>query len=275
MKSLRATSSLASQLSSVRAARAATPSFVSQSGISTPYQKRTFFPNPFAPGVQTLTASRTLPYKSDLLYDIISDVSSYHAFLPFCRGSEVTKWSKPDKNGKRWPEEGKLVIGFNDDIGETFYSRVYCVPGEVVEAVSGATETTLSPQSISHHNPRPSKAEDPSRNATVLTQLLTRWTLKPFPYKPGPTPGQGTPQETTSPHPARDQTEVNLAIDYAFGNPMYAALSAAAAPKVAEKMIQAFETRVKTLMDRPSMGGTDSSNSALEGLLRGGRKEEP
>lgn len=248
---------------------------ISRPIISTtpPQHHRTFFNNPFAPAVQSLTASRTLPYPHTVLYDIISDVSSYHNFLPFCQSSEITKFSKPDADGKRWPEEGKLVIGFNSDINESFYSRIYCVPGEVVEAVSGATETSLSAQRIEHHNPRPAEDQDPSRNATVLTHLMTRWSLKPFPFKPGPT--QGSPQENTSPHPARPQTEVNLAIDYAFANPMYGVLSAAAAPKVADKMIQAFETRVKAMLDGPSMGGTDSAASTLEGLLRKGRDEKP
>ena len=159
--------------------------------------------------------------------------------MPFCQSSEITKYSNPDQDGKRWPEEGKLVVGFNGDISESFYSRIYCVPGEVVEAVSGATDTSLSAERIKHHNPRPSEAEDPSRNATVLTHLLTRWTLTPAPSKP----------ETTS-SPAREQTEVNLAIDFAFANPVYGVMSAAVAPKVAEKMIQAFEQRVKAALDR-------------------------
>jgi coenzyme Q-binding protein COQ10 len=44
-------------------------------------------------------------------------------------------------------------------------------------------------------------------------------------------------------------TDVNLVIEYQFANPVYAALSAAAAPKVAEKMIEAFENRVKAVAE--------------------------
>lgn len=274
MKSLRATSALATQLSATRSGRTALN--ISKPTLSnTPLQQRSFFNNPFVPAVQSLTASRTLPYPHTVLYDIISDVSSYHNFLPFCQSSEITKFSKPDGDGKRWPEEGKLIVGFNDDISESFYSRIYCVPGEVVEAVSGATETSLPDSKIPHHNPRPAQGEDPARNATVLTHLMTRWSLKPFPYKPAPTASEGSPQQNTSPLPARPQTEVSLAIDYAFANPLYGALSAAAAPKVADKMIRAFEMRVKAMLDGPSMGGTDSAASSLEGLLRKGRDEKP
>lgn len=147
----------------------------------------------------------------------------------------MTKFSQPDAEGKKWPEEGKLVVGFNNDISESFYSRIYCVPGEVIEAVSGETETSLGRERVGHHNPRPAKGEDPSRNASVLTHLLTRWTLKPL--------GKGQVAG------GEERTEVSLNIDYAFANPLYAALSAAAAPKVADKMIRAFEERVKTVLD--------------------------
>lgn len=256
MKSFRATSAIASQLSATRCSQSAIAAPQSLTCRSTTVfnknPKRTFFGNPFGSGVQSLTATRTLPYPSDVLYDIISDVPSYHSFVPFCQSSTITKFTEPDSNGKRWPEEGKLVVGFNNDINESFYSRIYCVPGQVVEAVSGATETSLSADQIAHHSPRPSPDQDPSRNANVLTHLMTRWTLRPFHYKPGPTAAQGPPQQNTSPIAARPQTEVTLVIDYAFANPVYGALSAAAAPKVADKMIQAFETRVKSMLDQPS-----------------------
>lgn len=288
MKSLRSTTALACQLSSTKCSRSAltplqtpatrSPSLSAACATTTlhlHHQRRLFFSNPFTPGVQSLTATRTLPYPSTLLYEIIADVSSYHSFVPFCRGSEVTKYSNPDANGKRWPEEGKLVVGFNDDISESFYSRVYCVPGTSVEAVSGATETSLPADQIAHHNPRPADSQDPSRNATVLTHLLTRWSLRPFPFKPAPLGADKNPLEAGTQLPAREQTEVSLAIDFAFANPLYAAMSAAAAPKVADKMIQAFEQRVKELLDGPSMGGTDRSTGALEGLLSGGRNKSP
>lgn len=122
-----------------------------------------------------------------------------------------------------------------------------------MEAVSGKTDTELPAKDISHHSARPNNHnDDPTRNANVLTHLLTRWTLKPFHYKPGPVSVNANPQEAKATLPAREQTQVSLNIEYAFANPLYAALSAAAAPKVADKMIAAFEERVRKTMDRPS-----------------------
>jgi coenzyme Q-binding protein COQ10 len=207
-------------------------------------QQRAFFSNPFASEKQTLTASRTLQYPAKVIYDTISDVSSYSSFIPYCQSSVVTKTSKPAEDGKSYPEEAKLTIGFNNDVSEEFWSRVYCQPERVVEAVSGLTNTALSSEAISHHNARPSPDQDPTRNESVLTHLSTTWTLRPFPYKPPP-PSAG--QKTDG--PGIETTDVNLVIEYQFANPVYGALSAAAAPKVAEKMIEAFENRVKAVAE--------------------------
>ncbi|KAI5238712.1 hypothetical protein E4T42_08890 [Aureobasidium subglaciale] len=248
MKSIRATSALASQASATTCSRAAIASHTTSST-----QTRSFFPNPFASqSLQTLTASRILHYDAKTLYAIVADIQSYHKFLPFCVSSNVTKQSSPDAEGKTWPEEAELVIGYKDVMRESFYSRVYCAPESfIVESVSGETNTTVPSDSITHHNPRPSPSEDPARNATILTHLRSRWTLSPFPYKPGPM-GNERPQEVTSDIPPRMQTEVNLSIDYQFANPLYTTLSAAAAPKVAEKMIEAFEMRARDMLDRPA-----------------------
>ncbi|KAG9588163.1 hypothetical protein KCU77_g6013, partial [Aureobasidium melanogenum] len=252
MKSIRATSALASQASATTCSRAA---IASRTIPST--QTRSFLPNPFgSQPLQSLTASRILPYDAKTLYAIVADIQSYHKFLPFCISSNVTKQSSPDAEGKTWPEEAELVIGYKDVMRESFFSRVYCAPQDfIVESVSGETNTSLPLASIEHHTARPSADQDPARNATILTQLRSRWQLSPFPYKPGPMDSD-RPQEVTSDVPSRMQTEVNLVIDYQFANPLYTTLSAAAAPKVADKMIEAFEMRAKEMLDRPAASAT-------------------
>lgn len=221
-------------------------------------QRRGFFgapggsANPFGSN-QTLTAQRTLPFPSTVVYDIISDVASYSQFLPYCRDSTVTKYSEPAQDGKKYPEEAKLVIGFNEHISEEFTSRVYCVPGKVVEAVSGNMKSSLSGEEIAHHSARPAPDQDPSRKDTVMAHLLARWSLKPYHYKPPPTSAihkDDAHKNTAETNPVRsqDKTEVNLAIEFQFSNPMYAAVAGGVAPKIAEKMIEAFEKRVKEVM---------------------------
>lgn len=216
---------------------------------------RSFVSSPFN-GPQSITATRTLSYPQRAIFDVISDVSAYHTYLPYCRESTVTRHSSPAENGKTYPEEGKLSIGFNEGVSEEFWSRVYCIPYEVVEAVSGQTETSLDADKIKHHSPRSRDAEDPTRRDAVLSHLLTRWTLRPFPYKPPPVQathpaGVHKNHEETNPVGAREKTEVSLQIEYQFANPVYAALSQAAAPKVAEKMIEAFEKRVREVCEGP------------------------
>jgi coenzyme Q-binding protein COQ10 len=190
---------------------------------------------------------------------VISDVASYAHFIPYCRSSVVTKTSEPTKyDGKSYPEEAKLVVGFSHDIAEEFWSRIYCSPERlVVEAVSGASESTLAGADTTHHHSRPAMDQDPTRKGDVLSHLSTRWTLRPYMYKPPPTSAIDTSSthknhEETSSIPGQEKTEVNLSIEFKFANPMYGALSQAAAPMVAEKMIEAFENRVKKVIEGPA-----------------------
>ena len=65
-----------------------------------------------------------------------------------------------------------------------------------------------------------------------------------------------------------EQTQVSLAVEFAFANPMYAALSGGVAPKVAEFMIKAFEKRVQQVLEKnPEMvkaGLADMEGSGLK-----------
>lgn len=209
-------------------------------------QTRTFLPNPFATlsalngfsaPSQTLTATRTLPYASAPIYSIIADVSSYSTFIPYCQRSEVTKWSQPDQTyGRRWPSEGRLTVGFGG-FEEQFTSRVYCVPGQAVESVGGQTETSLAASEIQHHLGDSAIARSEEVQSGLLTHLRSLWKV-----------------ETRG----KNSTHVRLELEFAFANPMYTALSAGAAPRVADKMIEAFESRVRSLLDNnPTMASAN------------------
>jgi coenzyme Q-binding protein COQ10 len=203
------------------------------------HQRRTFLPNPFASTSeppQTLTARRILSYPSAPIYSIIADVPSYASFLPYCQSSTITHWSAPDATyQRRWPSEGRLTSGFGG-ITESFKSRVYCVPGRIVESVGGDTETKLSRDEIAHHLEGGDAGAGHSRSGGdngLLSHLRSTWTIEEV----------GT-----------DRTEVGLALEFAFANPFYAALSGGVAPKVAEAMIKAFEQRViGVLRENPDM----------------------
>jgi len=195
---------------------------------------------------QSLTATRVLPYKYSSLYSVIADVDSYSSFVPYCTNSKVTKWSSPDSDGKRWPSEADLKVGWGG-YEEMFTSRLFCIPGSVVEALSGDAVTELPKSDIPHHS---ATFDSPPTSNNIFKSLSTRWVVKPFHYKP-PT---GRPQTDKTGEPSQDRTEVHLIMDFQFANPIYAALSKAVAPKVAGVMIEAFEVRAKHLLGGSGSG---------------------
>ncbi|PNY27633.1 Coenzyme Q-binding protein coq10, mitochondrial [Tolypocladium capitatum] len=178
-----------------------------------PPRRRSFFSFPGGGDTtQHLAATRTLPYARDPLYELIADVDSYHRFVPYCSLSRVTHWAPPDPRGRRWPARADLHVGWGG-FTEAFSSRLRCVPGVSVEAVSG--------------DPAAADADADAASA-VFKSLVTRWSLEPVAHDP-----------------ASPSTEVRLTIEYRFVNPLYAAVSAAVSDKVAGLMIEAFEKQAR------------------------------
>jgi coenzyme Q-binding protein COQ10 len=61
-----------------------------------------------------------------------------------------------------------------------------------------------------------------------------------------------------------------LTLDFQFSNPIYAAVSKAVAPKVAGKMIEAFEVRARRLLDGP--GSAIQEKHPLDKEVSAGKK---
>ncbi|KAG4439352.1 hypothetical protein IFR05_005164 [Cadophora sp. M221] len=226
-----------------------------------PISRRSFITFP-GTEAQKLTATRILPYSSNSLYTVIANVDSYSSFLPYCLESKVTKWSSPDKNGTRWPSEADLKVGWGG-YEETFTSRLFCDPGSTVEALGGEAQTSLSNANIEHHS---ATFDSPAVANNIFQSLSTVWKVRPFHYKPP----SGRPQTDEAVLPAREQTEVHLAINFQFANPIYAALSKAVAPKVAGIMIEAFEIRARNLLDGP--GAAVKEKGSLDHVFSAGKK---
>jgi coenzyme Q-binding protein COQ10 len=218
-----------------------------------PTTRRTFLNVPGTES-QTITALRILPYNSNSLYRLIADIDSYSEFIPYCTSSKVTKWSEPTSEGKRWPSEADLKVGWGG-MDETFTSRLFCIPGEVVEALGGEAVTSLPKADLKHHT---ATLDTPAAGNKIFKSLNTQWRLKPFHYKPP----SGKPQTDMTEHPAKEQTEVHLSIEYQFANPMYGALSSAVAPKLAGTMIEAFEKRARKVLDGPGANVPENSPRA-------------
>ncbi|MCJ1380966.1 hypothetical protein MMC17_004075 [Xylographa soralifera] len=216
-----------------------------------PRQTRPFVSNPLTPSPQTLSATRTLPYSASALYALIADIASYPSFLPYCTASTITSWSTPyPGTSTRYPRSATLTVGFQS-YSETFHSHVFCLPDTAVEAVCGAARTTLQASELPHYA---DAADDPADTPAnpLFTSLLTRWSLKSFPYKPPPRSGK--PQVDNAPPESKPRTEVALHIEVQFASAVYAALSQAAAPKVAGMMVEAFEKRAREVLGEGDVG---------------------
>ena len=248
---------------------------VQHTPIQRPQQTRSFS-NPLTP-LQSLSASRILPYHAKPLYNLIADIQSYPEFIPYCQSSSITSQSAPEASTEqRWPRTADLRIGFSG-YEELFRSAVYCLPYTVVEAVAGDAEPTIARSQLPHYYEDPEHTHDPDKsagNGKIFTSLLTRWSLKEFPYKPPP-PDGSTPQEGSASDPSSPRCEVNLAIEVRFASAVYSALSQASAPKVAGMMIEAFEKRAAEVLGAEkgpiSRSEKEGESGAMEGVTGGKR----
>lgn len=222
---------------------------------------------------QTLTATRVLPYPAAALYALIADIPAYPSFVPYCTTASIIALSEPDPLlGKRWPRIADLSVGWGP-YDERFRSRVYCLPNTILESVAGEARCSISAKELPHyynegeaesdtgaggekvnadtnerrHNDDLARSSADGINTSIFTSLLSRWTLREFSFKPPPLDGS-PPQEGLASEPSVRRTEVGLVIEVQFASPVYAALSQAAAPKVAGIMIEAFEKRVREVL---------------------------
>lgn len=222
---------------------------------TTPPLSRSFLTLP--PTIQHLTATRTLPYAPKPLYDIITDISSYPLFLPYLTSARVLTYSAPDaKYGKRWPRTAELGVNWGGVLEMGFRSRVFCVPERSVEAVAGPrgrmVKVGKGEGDLAHYEgfTKEEEAEEEEKDydtGGVFSSLMARWTLRQLPYT-SPLPSTSGREGILAQKGEPVRTEVDLAIELEFTNPAYATLSQAAAPKLADIMIEAFEKRTRNLL---------------------------
>lgn len=137
-----------------------------------------------------------------------------------------------------------------------FRSRVFCVPERSVEAVAGPrgrmVEVGKVGGELAHYEGFTKEEEEEEGEGDydtggVFSSLMTRWTLRQLPYT-SPSPSTSGREGILAQKGKPVKTEVDLAIELEFANPAYAALSQAAAPKMADIMIEAFEKRARSLL---------------------------
>lgn len=178
------------------------------------FQRRTFLDSVFQTRKPlTINVSRTLPYPREKLYDIIADVDAYSSFLPYCQHSRVTKWLKPQAGGEQraWPTEGELTVGFGP-VAQSYTSRIVCVPGRSIEALSGRQEGIPGPA------------------GSPFESLVTKWTVHDAIVK-----RIGT------------WSTVDLDLTMRLADPLVHMMLSKVVDETANKMVDAFEQRARDL----------------------------
>lgn len=174
--------------------------------------RRTFLDSVFqANKPLTINVSRTLPYPREKLYDLIVDVDAYSSFLPYCQHSRVTAWSKqqPGAGGRAWPTQGDLTVGFGP-ITQSYTSRIVCVPGRSIEALSGRNEGAPA--------------------GSPFESLVTKWTVQDAIVK-----RIGT------------WSTVDLDLTMRLADPLVQMMLSKVVDETATKMVDAFEQRAREL----------------------------
>ncbi|KAJ3894634.1 dehydrase and lipid transport-domain-containing protein [Lentinula edodes] len=165
---------------------------------------RTFFTLPsFNSTLQTFHESKVFHYKKEELFDIVSNVSTYSRFVPFCTGSRILNASTRNEM-EPFTMDAELTVGFLS-FNESYISKVTCVPYSSVEAVA-------------------------SSSTPLFETLSTIWRFEPCPKGSG---GNDYPNSTL----------VTLDLSFAFASPVHAAVSSAFFGQVSKQMVQAFQDR--------------------------------
>ncbi|KAH8926460.1 cyclase/dehydrase [Atractiella rhizophila] len=162
-------------------------------------------------------------YTQKELYQVIADIDSYSAFVPFCTSSNVnsavagpsktsiSRLSKPWLKDPAEPNEpndfqlrAELKVGFMT-FQERYESTVECRRWDLVKATSN--------------------------NASLFKHLSTTWALRPHPT-------------------LKNSTIVDFSLCYSFASPVYASVSSVFFDKVSSQMVNAFQSRCEKIYGR-------------------------
>ncbi|KIM68568.1 hypothetical protein SCLCIDRAFT_1208757 [Scleroderma citrinum Foug A] len=162
---------------------------------------------------------KILPYRQSDLYRIVADVESYPHYLPYCVGSRV--FNRNEREDGVILMDAELTVGFLT-FQESCVCAVTCKPYESVKAVA-------------------------SSSTTLLKTLNTIWRFQPaspnsFDLSKNP-PLDRTREENAASLSSDGPTMVTLDLEFAFANPVHAAVSAKFFGQVSQLMVKAFEER--------------------------------
>ncbi|KAH8552245.1 dehydrase and lipid transport-domain-containing protein [Umbelopsis sp. PMI_123] len=178
------------------------------------FQYRTFFSLPkVVPDIfdsrKVYSERKLLNYSQAQVYDVVSNVTDYHQFIPFCSHSKVfsTKAVPSPSTPGRIIMQAELGVGFNL-FNEKYMSKVTC--------------------------DKPSLVKAESADATMFKELTTVWRFTPNVNKPG------IDSSSAIHHPS---CWVDFSIAFEFASPLHAHASGVFFDKVSTMMMSAFIER--------------------------------
>ncbi|KAH7887781.1 dehydrase and lipid transport-domain-containing protein [Phlebopus sp. FC_14] len=196
-----------------------------------PCSPRTFFTLPnlssllgnHEPARQTYHERKIFPYRPRELYQIVADVVSYPAFVPYCTGSRILT-SATREDGVR-VLNAELTVGFLA-FKESYVSKVTCKPYESVQAVASST-TPLFKSLTTIWRFQPASPSSPHLSASFARH------------------SQEQSAANVGSHTSSDSgpTLVTLDLAFVFANPAHAAVSTTFFGQVSKQMVKAFEER--------------------------------
>ncbi|KAK4147075.1 dehydrase and lipid transport-domain-containing protein [Dichotomopilus funicola] len=247
------------------------------------------------PPPKTIHVRRVLPYRPSQIYTLITDIDAYTHFIPHCPHSRVTQWidspvppppsqppttttatttpaattttaTPPPTTTTRLPALADLTVGWGP-FTLSYTSRVYCIPGRILEAVSGNATTGISAdvlRSVGYpvaDGGAPATTNANTKMEALFESLATRWTVEPIVgggggrRRPQEQDGQGQGQRQQhggggGSVPDTNWTEVTLSVSFQFANPALGFAVGRLADEKAEEMVQAFEGRARQLYGR-------------------------
>ncbi|BEI91821.1 uncharacterized protein CcaverHIS019_0406410 [Cutaneotrichosporon cavernicola] len=154
---------------------------------------------------QRFHARKVLPYSPAQLYELVSDVPAYVDFIPFCTASTVLDTQGYPTSWRPGPEPFAVDAELAVGFGGLEERYVSRVVGTPFESVSATA----------------------SKRTPLFKNLVTTWSFAPA----------GTGGHIAS------STLLTIDLTFAFANPLHRIASQAVLPKVADKMVEAFETR--------------------------------
>lgn len=152
----------------------------------------------------------------------------------------------------------------NGQPASSFIHRVHKDIGRSLadsESSFPASESRCGSQTLNHTLERPLNPQATASEQTPLFKsLITTWSFSPAsslsPHASASNPGQSpssssasssstsrTPNSSTPASPHQGPTLLNIDLAFAFANPLHRIASQAVLPRVADKMVEAFEKR--------------------------------